>query len=52
VNESQIKFFARIDLCPKFKISDNHYARRDESTFQQQKHDPNKIMKLEKEEWD
>jgi hypothetical protein len=24
----------------------------DESTFQQQKHDANKIMKLEKEEWD
>jgi hypothetical protein len=28
VNGSEIKFFARIGLCPKFKTLDNHYTRR------------------------
>jgi hypothetical protein len=52
MNESRIKLFARIGLCPEFKTLDNYCAKGDECTFQQEKNDPNEITKSAKEEWD
>jgi hypothetical protein len=52
VNRNPIKFLARIGLCPDFKTSKTSALEDDESIFQQDKNDPNEIMKPTKEEWD
>jgi hypothetical protein len=43
VNGSRIKFFARIDLCPKNKPWATSMLDGDECTLQQRKNDPNRI---------
>jgi hypothetical protein len=49
---TQIKFFARIGLCPKIKTLGNLSSRRWLKHFPTAKSDPNKITKLSEEEWD
>jgi hypothetical protein len=46
------KSFQELAYVPKLKLRATSVLEGDESTFQQQKNDPNKIMKLAEEEWD
>jgi hypothetical protein len=52
VNGSRIKFFSRITYVPKPKSWETSVLKGEESAFQQQKQDPNKITKPAEEEWD
>jgi hypothetical protein len=52
LNGNRIKLFSRIGLCPKIKNRTIFILEGDESTFQQKKHNPNKITKPIKEQWD
>jgi hypothetical protein len=46
------KSFQELACVPKLELRATSALEGDESTFQQQKNDPNKIMKLAEEEWD
>jgi hypothetical protein len=45
-------FFQESDYVPKLKLWATSMLEGDENTFQQYKHDPNKITKPSEEEWD